>query len=55
MKKNFILCVGCHKGGTSWLSKQLRKSRETDMGFTIEYHVFDALYLPYCSGFFKEI
>ena len=42
--KNFILCVGCQKGGTSWLSTQLRNHRNVDLGFTKEYHLFDYLY-----------
>lgn len=51
MKKDFILGVGCQKGGTTWLYSQLRKSRSVDMGFLKEYHVFDALYVPQCVGF----
>ena len=51
MEKNFILGVGCQKGGTSWLRSQLKKSRNVDMGFTNEYHVFDALFVPECEGF----
>lgn len=51
MDKNFILGVGCQKGGTSWLRSQLKKSKNVDMGFTSEYHVFDALYVPECERF----
>lgn len=54
MKKNFILGVGCQKGGTTWLHSQLNKSDCVDMGFTKEYHVFDALYVPACSRFLNE-
>ena len=43
--KNFILCVGCQKGGTTWLSTQLRNHRNVDLGFRKEYHLFDSLYL----------
>ncbi|WP_415895696.1 sulfotransferase domain-containing protein [Neptuniibacter sp. PT34_22] len=46
MEKNFILGVGCQKGGTTWLSAQLNKSQNVDLGFTKEYHIFDALYVP---------
>lgn len=52
--KNFILGVGCQKGGTSWLYQQLKKSQFVDMGFTKEYHVFDALYVPRCNNFFNN-
>ena len=54
MKKNFILGVGCQKGGTTWLHQQLNKSKNTDMGFLKEYHVFDALYVPECQGFLSD-
>ncbi|WP_415892315.1 sulfotransferase domain-containing protein [Neptuniibacter sp. PT8_73] len=46
MEKNFILGVGCQKGGTTWLSAQLNKSQNVDLGFRKEYHIFDALYIP---------
>ena len=51
MKKDFILGVGCQRGGTSWLHDQLKKSRNVDFGFIKEYHVFDVLYVPECRGF----
>lgn len=44
--KQFILGVGCQKGGTTWLHSQLAAHPEVNMGFAKEYHVFDALYLP---------
>ena len=43
-KKNFLLCVGCQKGGTSWLWKQLSRNKNF-YSFLKEYHVFDNLYL----------
>lgn len=49
--KDFILGVGCTKGGTTWLYSQLNNSKNIDMGFKKEYHVFDALYEPSCEGF----
>ena len=49
MEKNFILGVGCQKGGTSWLHSQLDKSNHTDFGFLKEYHVFDVLDVPECK------
>ncbi|WP_298637089.1 sulfotransferase [uncultured Umboniibacter sp.] len=54
MSKNFILGVGCQKGGTTWLHSQLDKSSNVDMGFTKEYHVFDALYEKECRRFLTE-
>lgn len=48
-EKNFILGVGCQKGGTSWLYTQLQKSKHVNMGFCKEYHIFDALYVDECK------
>ena len=45
MQKVFILCVGAQKGGTTWLYQYLDHHPNTNMGFTKEYHIFDALYL----------
>jgi hypothetical protein len=44
-KKIFILGVGCQKGGTTWLSEQLKKSDQVNLGFAKEYHVFDSIYI----------
>jgi len=46
MKKFFVLGVGCQKGGTTWLYKQLIKSKFVDLGYAKEYHVFDTVYTP---------
>ncbi|WP_444931309.1 sulfotransferase domain-containing protein [Microbulbifer sp. SSSA002] len=54
MEKNFILGVGCQKGGTSWLHSQLNKSKNVDTGFKKEYHVFDALHIPECKHFLTQ-
>ena len=53
-KKVFILGVRCQKGGTSWLYIQLKKSKHVNLGFTKEYHVFDALYVDECRYFFWQ-
>ena len=45
MEKTFILGVGCQKGGTTWLYKQLIKCKFVDMGFTKEHHVLDVKYM----------
>jgi len=50
MKKNFLLGVGCQKGGTTWLHSQLKKSTRVDLGFAKEYHLFDVLHVPACRG-----
>lgn len=44
MQKDFILGVGCQKGATTWLRKQLNKHETCNFGFRKEYHVFDVLY-----------
>lgn len=54
MRKQFILGVGCQKGGTSWLHSQLKKNQQVDMGFTKEYHIFDALHLEGCKYIMHE-
>jgi hypothetical protein len=53
-KKQFILGVGCQKGGTSWLYEQLKNCNSVDMGLTKEHHVFDALYVPDCKKFLNK-
>ena len=53
-KKNFLLCVGCQKGGTTWLANNLRRHNRVDLGFTKEYHVFDALYVEECRWFYTS-
>jgi hypothetical protein len=54
MAKNFLLGVGCQKGGTTWLHSQLEGSKNADMGFCKEYHVFDALHVPECRSFLNN-
>lgn len=44
-QKQFILGVGCQKGGTSWLYAQVCRNPYVDMGFEKEYHIFDSIYL----------
>ena len=44
--KTFILGVGCQKGGTTWLHRQLRKCNNVNLGCFKEYHVFDSIYTP---------
>jgi hypothetical protein len=47
----FILGVGAQKAGTSWLHKQLTKSPLVNMGFTKEYHVWDAVFCELATEF----
>ena len=55
MHKDFILGVGCQKGGTTWLRSQLHRHETCDFGFQKEYHVFDRLYdLPKFSTKFNK-
>jgi hypothetical protein len=52
--KQFILGVGCQKGGTTWLHNQLSQNRHVDMGFRKEYHVFDALHVKEFAWFMNQ-
>jgi hypothetical protein len=53
MRKNrtFVLGVGAQKAGTSWLYTYLASTPGADMGFTKEYHIWDAVYSPLCGHF----
>lgn len=53
-EKVFILGVGCQKGGTTWLHGQLDKHPNVNMGFTKEYHVFDALHVEDMKYFARQ-
>ncbi len=53
-EKTFLLGVGCQKGGTSWLHKQFEKNPYIDLGFTKEYHIFDALYIKSCRSYLSK-
>jgi len=44
-QKTFLLGIGAQKAGTTWLYDYLNQHPNTDMGFTKEYHIFDALYI----------
>ena len=50
----FLLGVGGHKCGTTWLHDYLSKSPQAHMGVFKEYHVFDALTLPEGSDFYER-
>ncbi len=53
-KKKFLLGVGAQKAGTTWLYEYLDGHPNTDMGFKKEYHIFDALFIPECSGYLTD-
>lgn len=45
MTKRLLLCIGCQKGGTTWLSDYLRAMPEARLGIRKEMHVFDVHFL----------
>jgi hypothetical protein len=54
MTKTFLLGVGGHKCGTTWLHDYLSKSPQTKMGIFKEYHIFDALTLSDGNSFYRR-
>lgn len=44
-KPVFLLCVGCHRGGTTWLAEYLRGFPEVRLGARKEMHVLDVHFL----------
>lgn len=42
MTKRFLLCIGCQKGGTTWLADYLRNTPGVRLGAMKEMHVLDA-------------
>lgn len=45
MTKRLLLCIGCQKGGTTWLADYLRGMPEARLGIRKEMHVFDVHFL----------
>lgn len=45
MKKRFLLCIGCQKGGTTWLCEYLRGAPDVRVGVRKEMHVLDVYFL----------
>ncbi|MFN7003519.1 MAG: sulfotransferase [Roseinatronobacter sp.] len=41
--RNFVLCLGVQKAGTTWLHDYLDGHPQTDMGFTKEYHILETV------------
>lgn len=50
-KKIFVLGVGAQKSGTSWLHSYISNNEKANMGFTKEYHIWDAVCSPLCTNF----
>lgn len=50
-KKTFVLGVGAQKAGTTWLYSYISSAGNADMGFTKEYHIWDAVNSPLCKDF----
>lgn len=51
MEKTFLLGMGAQKSGTTWLHRALSMRPDANFGFTKEYHVLDAAFVPECSSF----
>jgi len=43
MQKLFILGLGAQKSGSTWLSSYMRSYNKVDLGFSKEYHIWDAI------------
>lgn len=50
-ERTFVLGVGAQKAGTTWLHSYVASSANADMGFTKEYHIWDAVCSPLCNNF----
>ena len=48
--RTFLLGVGAQKAGTSWLYQYLIQKNNTNLGFTKEYHIWDAVNIPECNN-----
>lgn len=51
MSKNFLLGLGCQRGGTTWLHDYLSHNDAVNLGVEKEYHVFDALSIASCRHY----
>jgi len=50
-ERTFVLGVGAQKAGTTWLHSYVANSANANMGFTKEYHIWDAVCSPLCNQF----
>ena len=50
----FLLCIGCQKGGTTWLSEYLRGFPEVRLGIRKEMHVLDVHFVPVNRTWHKD-
>lgn len=53
-QKTFLLGVGAQKAGTTWLYDYFLHRKDTRMGYTKEYHVFDTLTLDNFDYFYER-
>lgn len=51
MTRTMVLGIGAPKAGTTWLHAYLAGMPGFAGGFTKEYHIWDAVFLPECSRF----
>ena len=49
--RTFVLGVGAQKAGTTWLHSYIASNATAHMGFTKEYHIWDAVHSPLCKNF----
>ncbi|WP_255449567.1 sulfotransferase [Shimia ponticola] len=49
--KRFVLGIGAHKGGTSWLHSYLSRFDQVELAFKKELHVWDARFMPASKGY----
>ena len=50
-ERTFVLGVGAQKAGTTWLHSYIASNATAHMGFTKEYHIWDAVHSPLCKNF----
>lgn len=50
-ERTFVLGVGAQKAGTTWLHSYVASSANASMGFTKEYHIWDAVCSPLCKNY----
>lgn len=51
MMPTMVLGIGVPKAGTTWLHSYLRAMPGFDPGFTKEYHIWDAVFVPECRRY----
>lgn len=54
MTPTMVLGIGAPKAGTTWLHAYLRSMPGFDPGFTKEYHIWDAVFIPDCRRYLLQ-